>query len=417
MHNLDAAKSPIPRSAQAVNDSVDNPVNRPTRHYFHMHLISDATGETLNTVARAAMAYYADYQPFEHIYALVRTPKQLQRVLREIERQPGIVLFTLDRSGASGLAREALRAPDHSLHLDPRSRHRQPAQYLNALSRPQIGRQHALNAEYFRRIDALNFTMLHDDGQHVADLEKADVVLIGISRTSKTPTSIYLANRGMKTANVPIVPDIPLPPELDRRDSSAHRRPCRQRRAYRADSPPSSVPMNEHRETAYVDRMAITEELVDMRKLCARQQLADHRRYAPLDRGNGGRHHQSHARPHQHRRDDRPMTDPTHEVVFASASPVRRQLLQNAGLAVLAMLPMSTKPRSTPNMPKRSARSRRPGWQLASIKAEKISARHGSRWVIGADQVLSCQGAIVSKPADIAEARRQLVFLAATPTR
>ena len=268
VHNLDAAKSPIPRSAQAVNDSVDNPVNRPTRHYFHMHLISDATGETLNTVARAAAAHYADYQPLEHIYALVRTPRQLQRVLREIERQPGIVLFTIvDQPLRAELEEHCARLsiPCISI-LDPVIA--SLASYLNAVSRPQIGRQHALTAEYFRRIDALNFTMLHDDGQNVAEIEKAEVVLIGISRTSKTPTSIYLANRGVKTANVPIVPGIPLPPELTAAThpliiglvASAER--IAQIRRHRL------LTLKEHRETAYVDRMAITEELVYMRKVC-----------------------------------------------------------------------------------------------------------------------------------------------------
>jgi regulator of PEP synthase PpsR (kinase-PPPase family) len=240
------------------------------RRFFHMHLISDATGETLNTVARAAMAHYADYQPVEHIYALVRTPKQLQRVLGEIERQPGVVLFTIiDKDLRSQLERRCavLTVPCISI-LDPVIA--SLAQYLNAQSRPQIGRQHALNAEYFRRIDALNFTMLHDDGQHADDLDAADVILTGISRSSKTPTSIYLANRGIKTANVPIMPSIPLPKQLETMTgpliigltASAER--IAQIRRHRLLS------LNETKETDYVDHRLITEELVHMRKLCAR---------------------------------------------------------------------------------------------------------------------------------------------------
>jgi regulator of PEP synthase PpsR (kinase-PPPase family) len=236
-----------------------------------MHLISDATGETLNTVARAAAAHYADFQPLEHIYALVRTPRQLQRVLGEIERQPGIVLFTI--------VDDSLRAQleDHCARLNiPCISILDPviaslAAYLNARSRPQIGRQHALNAEYFRRIDALNFTMAHDDGQNTADLEKADVVLIGVSRTSKTPTSIYLANRGIKAANVPMVPAIALPPELLAAEkplivgliASAER--IAQIRRHRL------LTLKEHRETTYVDKLAITNELVYMRKVCSMQ--------------------------------------------------------------------------------------------------------------------------------------------------
>ena len=93
--------------------------------------------------------------------------------------------------------------------------------YLGGETKPRVGAQHMLNAEYFKRIDALNYTMLHDDGQHTDDLEQADVVLVGVSRTSKTPTSIYLANRGVKTANVPLVPGVPVPPNLETLSAAA----------------------------------------------------------------------------------------------------------------------------------------------------------------------------------------------------
>ena len=233
-----------------------------------MHLVSDATGETLNTVARAAAANYADYEPLEHIYALVRTPKQLSRVLSEIERQPGIVLFTLvDPELRRQLETRCaeLNVPSISI-LDPVIT--SLASYLNAQSRPQVGAQHALNASYFRRIDALNFTMMHDDGQHTGNLNQADVVLIGISRSSKTPTSIYLANRGIKTANVPIVPGVAPPTALIEAKNplvvaliaSAER--IAQIRRHRLLS------LHEQRETAYVDRQAITAELVQVRQLC-----------------------------------------------------------------------------------------------------------------------------------------------------
>ena len=235
-----------------------------------MHLISDATGETLNTVARAAMAYYADYQPVEHIYALVRTPKQLARALTEIESQPGVVLFTLiDTELRAQLEKRCadLTIPCISI-LDPVIA--SLAQYLNAQSRPQLAGQHALNAEYFRRIDALNFTMIHDDGQHTNDLDQADVILTGISRSSKTPTSIYLANRGIKTANIPIVPNIPAPKELETVTrplivgliASAER--IAQIRRHRL------LAINEQGETDYVDQDVIAAELLHMRKLCTR---------------------------------------------------------------------------------------------------------------------------------------------------
>jgi regulator of PEP synthase PpsR (kinase-PPPase family) len=186
---------------------------------FHVHLVSDATGETLSAVAKAACAQFELVRPIDHTYALVRSPRQLDRVLDEIEVSPGIVMFTLinpilrtrleERCAQLGIPCVAI--------LDPvigalRS-------FLGTkehLDKPGI--QHELDAGYFRRIEALTFSMAHDDGQNPADLNNADIVLVGISRTSKTPTCIYLANRGIKTANVPIVPGVRLPNELEALD-------------------------------------------------------------------------------------------------------------------------------------------------------------------------------------------------------
>src|SRR5258708_1583390 len=186
-----------------------------TDSYFHLHLISDATGETLTTVARAATAQYTKVMPVEHVYPLVRTQKQLDRVLAEIDESPGIVLYTLleeDLVARLESHCRELSVPCLSI-LGPVLALLQS--YLGTETSHRVGAQHTLNAEYFKRIDALNYTMLHDDGQHIEGLEEADVVLVGVSRTSKTPTSIYLANRGFKTGNVPLVPGIPVPRELD----------------------------------------------------------------------------------------------------------------------------------------------------------------------------------------------------------
>jgi hypothetical protein len=183
--------------------------------YFHLHLVSDSTGETLITVARAVAAQYANVTPVEHVYPLVRTQKQLDRVLSEVEESPGIVLFTLlDKELINKLESKCreLNIPALSI-LGPVLQLFQA--YLGATESHRIGAQHSLNNEYFKRIDALNYTMVHDDGQHTEGLEEADVVLVGVSRTSKTPTSIYLANRGVRTANVPLVPGIPIPRELE----------------------------------------------------------------------------------------------------------------------------------------------------------------------------------------------------------
>lgn len=237
--------------------------------YFHLHLVSDATGETLNTVARAATAQYSQHRPIEHIYALIRTAKQLSRVLQEIEQEPGIVLFTIIDPDL----RHQLETHCHTLGLpclsilDPVIS--SLAQYLNSPSTPQVGGQHALNAEYFRRIEAVNFTMAHDDGQSPEDIDRADVIILGISRTSKTPTSIYLAQRGIKAANIPLVPGVPLPNSLEKTTrplilgltASADR--ISQIRRHRLLS------INENKTSTYADPRHITDEILNMKRICA----------------------------------------------------------------------------------------------------------------------------------------------------
>lgn len=241
-------------------------------HYFHLHLVSDATGETLITVARAAAAQYAKVSPVEHVYPLVRTQKQLERVLVEIEESPGIVLYTLLEEDLTERLENKCRElglPCMSI-LGPVLRLFQS--YLGAESTHRVGAQHMLNAEYFQRIDALNYTMLHDDGQHVDDLEQADVVLVGVSRTSKTPTSIYLANRGVKTGNVPLVPGVPLAPQVEQLKAplvvGLYASPERivQIRQNRL------LGLKVHRDDdQYIDRQAVAEEVAFSRKLCARR--------------------------------------------------------------------------------------------------------------------------------------------------
>lgn len=233
--------------------------------------MSDATGETLINVGRAACAQYANVLPIEHVYPLVRSMKQLDRVLAEIETNPGIVLYTLvDRE-----IREKLKGRCKELSVPFLSVLAPVVQlfqaYLGGEPQPRIGGQHALDATYFKRIDALNYTVMHDDGHMTDDLEDADVVLLGVSRTSKTPTSIYLANRGVKTANIPLVPNIPLPPGLERLKKPLV--------VGLVASPERIVEIRQNRllglnaatpSTAYIDHEAVSEELAFSRRLCAR---------------------------------------------------------------------------------------------------------------------------------------------------
>ncbi|CAO3415325.1 pyruvate, water dikinase regulatory protein [Azospirillum doebereinerae] len=181
---------------------------------FHLHLVSDATGETINSVARACVIQFDDVRPVEHFWNLVRTDRQLDLALEGIKDNHGLVMFTLVdetlRRRLQDFCRE-LQVPCIPV-LDPLIN--ALAAFLGVESQRQPGRQHALDAEYFSRMDAVDFALSHDDGQSNWDLHEADVVLIGVSRTSKTPTCIYLANRGIKAANIPLVPGTTLPPEI-----------------------------------------------------------------------------------------------------------------------------------------------------------------------------------------------------------
>jgi len=242
-----------------------------TVSFFHLHLVSDSTGETLITVARAAAAQYAHVHPVEHVYPAVRTNRQLDRVLNEIENEPGVVLYTLleqdliarleDKCRDVGVPCLSILGP--VLHLFH--------SYLGTESTHWVGAQHMLNAEYFKRIDALNYTMLHDDGQMPDGLNGADVVLVGVSRTSKTPTSIYLANRGVKTANIPLLPGMALPPQLEQAMQplvvglTANPERIVQIRQNRL------LGLKAHRDDdQYIDRQAVAEEVAFARRLCAK---------------------------------------------------------------------------------------------------------------------------------------------------
>lgn len=239
-----------------------------SRSYVHVHLVSDATGETLIAASRAAAAQFAGVSAIEHVYPLVRTRAGLERIVAGLEEEPGIVLYTLVDGDLAGSLEEACReqgcpclsvlAPVHDLFRS----------YLGAEATPKAGAQHVLDAAYFKRIDALNYVVGHDDGQLTDDLESADVVLLGVSRTSKTPTSIYLANRGIKTANVPLVPGVPPPDSVLRL-----RKPLVVGLVASAER---IVQIRQNRllalnagDSAYVDRDAVAAELAASRRLFA----------------------------------------------------------------------------------------------------------------------------------------------------
>ena len=240
------------------------------RSYFHLHLVSDSTGETLITVARAVVAQYEGVAAIEHVYPLVRSNTQLERVISEIETAPGIVLYTLVEQDLAHRLEEVCRntGSPHLSVLEPV--HALLSSYLGTHSTARPGAQHMLNAEYFKRIDAMNFTLLHDDGHLPHDLDEANVILVGVSRTSKTPTAIYLANRGLKTANIPLVPGVPPPAVL---------KTARKALIVGLVATPERIvqirqnrllSLNADDDTSYVDRDAVAEELAASRRLFAR---------------------------------------------------------------------------------------------------------------------------------------------------
>lgn len=179
-----------------------------------LHLVSDSTGETIENIAKAALAQFEQVEVRRHFWPMVRSPAHLDRIMADLLAHPGLVLYTL----VNPTLRTAFerRCRDAGLTavpaLDPVVDALSTALGQQAKGRP--GGQHSLDAAYFARVEAIHFTMAHDDGLQPENWEEADIVLAGVSRSSKTPTSIYLANRGYRTANIPIVPESPPPANL-----------------------------------------------------------------------------------------------------------------------------------------------------------------------------------------------------------
>ena len=239
--------------------------------YFHVHLVSDSTGETLNAMARAVCARFENVLPIEHIYALVRSPRQLERALTDIEEAPGVVIHTIVDDQLRTALEEGVRRLDMPCiaALDPLVSSLQ--RYLGAAISRRVGVQHALDNDYFNRMDALNYAIGHDDGQGGQDLEQADVVLVGVSRTSKTPTCIYLAHRGVRAANVPLVPTRPPPEKLfDLKNTLVVGLTISPDRLIQIRRN-RLLSLKEDRESSYIDIEAVREETVKARRLYERQ--------------------------------------------------------------------------------------------------------------------------------------------------
>jgi len=355
--------------------------------YFHIHLVSDSTGETLNAMARAVCARFTDILPIEHIYALVRSPRQLDRALEEIAGSPGVVMHTIIDAVLRSALEEGCRRHDIPCiaALDPVVA--AMSRYLGAPISSRVGAQHALDTDYFNRMEALNYAMGHDDGQGGQDLEQADVVLVGVSRTSKTPTCIYLAHRGVRAANHPLVPGAPLPPSLTSLKNTlivgliASPDRLIQIRRNRLLS------LNEQRESTYVDREstyvdqdAVREEIIAARRLFERmgwpvidvtRRSVEETAAAIINLLSGGR-------------------GAVEVVILASGSKARAQVLAGAGVAFEIAVAGVDEAAVKAELLAQGNGPRDVADALAELKAVRVSRRHPGVLVIGSISTAPC---------------------------
>ena len=244
---------------------------------INLHLVSEATGETLNTLARATTAQFENAHIIMHRWSLIRTSFQLHRVLEGIEHEPGPVLSTLVDQALRGdleLTCRRLNLPVVNV-LDPVMNMLQ--EYIGEVAAHRPGRQYVMNADYFKRIDAMHYVLQHDDGQAQVGLATADVILVGVSRSSKTPTCFFLANRGVKAANVPLVPHAGLPEGLEQARCpvvglaiEAQALIDIRRHRLRLIGTGTQTGVIRQTETDYVDEEAVKAELLWARRLCNR---------------------------------------------------------------------------------------------------------------------------------------------------
>ena len=238
---------------------------------FHLHLVSDSTGGTLNSLVKACLAQFEGVKTEQHFHPLIRSAPQLQDMLAALQKNPGLVLYTLvDEALAAELEAQckAMSLPCMSI-LHPVLG--LMSGYFKEKTLGEAGLQYKLTAEYFARMDAMDYALHHDDGQQQdRNLHSADVILVGVSRTSKTPTCIYLAGRGVRAANIPFVPGIP-PPELVMELekplfvglTATPERLVEVRRNRLAH-------LGEYNETSYLDIAKVTDEVRDARRLCSK---------------------------------------------------------------------------------------------------------------------------------------------------
>ena len=222
----------------------------------HIHLVSDSTGETISALTRACLVQFEGVEIQEHVWNLTRTQRQLQAVIERIDQDRGFVLYTLIDEDLSSMLEDFCRLRNIPCVLGTNPAH-------------LPGKQHALDAGYFARIDAMDFAMAQDDGHGIEHLQDADVVILGVSRTSKTPTCVYLAGRGIRAANIPFVPGCPMP-ELENLTRPLIVGLTKDPESLIAIRRNRLHLLSEDRETDYVDEEKVREEVLEARRFFAR---------------------------------------------------------------------------------------------------------------------------------------------------
>jgi [pyruvate, water dikinase]-phosphate phosphotransferase / [pyruvate, water dikinase] kinase len=239
---------------------------------FHIHLVSDSTGETIETLARACISQFQGITVCENVWTLVRTTGQVTKILNGVKKHPGVVIFTMVDQGLRRSLEEGcqiLGVPCIAV-LDPIFEAFRTHFQAKATFKP--GLQHEMDQHYFDRIEAMHFALAHDDGHSSHEMCKADIILLGVSRSSKTPTCVYLANKGLKAANIPIVPQCPLPVDL----TDPKYAKCLivgltndPKRLVQVRKNRLSM-LNETTKTDYVDLDTVVKEIAFARKLCTK---------------------------------------------------------------------------------------------------------------------------------------------------
>ena len=241
---------------------------------YNVHLVSDSSGETVTNIARACLVQYENIQVTEHFWWLVRTPGQMNRVIEGIKNTPGLVVFTLLDKKVRDMLEHACR----DMHMpyvsaiDPVMQ--SFSRFFERQATSEVGKQHALDDDYFSRIDAMHFTAQHDDGQSLESMGDADMIIVGVSRTSKTPTCMYLANRGFKVGNIPLIPGMTLPKNIATATKPLFVGLTREPKSLSDIRQSRLRIMNDKRGGAYADLDGIREEIAEARRLFAKYNWA-----------------------------------------------------------------------------------------------------------------------------------------------